>query len=255
MSERAREDLQNPWSRASIVLASLCAAIVMLWWRGPEWGLVADAFRLVEWTYIFAAIGLNLLSVVARALAWRTVVNEALRERSPPFVSIFSAFGIGLLANAVLPARTGELARVAVLTRRLPRGRGYTATLLGTVFTHRLFDVIPAMLLVVYVLLTAKIPHWALTSIAIAAAIGGILLVVALITSRLASRSSTSSAASGASLRWRAWGLTSCAHPRGWRSQSSSSVSAGCSSCSPCGSRCARSTSTRRCPPRDSCSC
>jgi uncharacterized membrane protein YbhN (UPF0104 family) len=53
------------------------------------------------------------------------------------------------------------------------------------VFTHRLFDVIPAMLLVVYVLLTAKIPHWALTSIAIAAAIGGILLVLALITSRL----------------------------------------------------------------------
>jgi uncharacterized protein (TIRG00374 family) len=177
--------LQSPWSRASIVLASLAAAIVMLWWRGPEWGLVADAFRLVEWTYIFAAIGLNLLSVVARALAWRTVVNEALREHSPPFGRIFSAFGIGLLANAVLPARTGELARVAVLTRRLPRGRGYTATLLGTVFTHRLFDVIPAMLLVVYVLLTAKIPHWALTSIAIAAAIGGILIVVALITSRL----------------------------------------------------------------------
>ena len=41
------------------------------------------------------------------------------------------------------------------------------------------------MLLVVYVLLTAKIPDWALTSLAIAAAIGGILIVFALITSRL----------------------------------------------------------------------
>jgi glycosyltransferase 2 family protein len=177
--------LHNTWWRAAAVLALLGVAIVMLWWRGPEWGLVADAFRLVEWTWILAAVGLNLLSVVARALAWRTVVKEALREHSPSFGRIFSAFGIGLLANAVLPARTGELARVAVLTRRLPRGRGYTATLLGTVFTHRLFDVIPAMVLVVYVLLTAKIPHWALTSIAIAAAIGGILIVVALITSRL----------------------------------------------------------------------
>jgi glycosyltransferase 2 family protein len=177
--------LHNTWWRAAIVLGLLGVAVVMLWWRGPEWGLVADAFRLVEWTWIFAAIGLNLLSAVSRALAWRTVVNQALREKAPPFERIFSAFGIGLLANAVLPARTGELARVAVLTRRLPRGRGYTATLLGTVFTHRLFDVIPAMLLVVYVLLTAKIPHWALTSIAIAAAIGGILLVFALITSRL----------------------------------------------------------------------
>jgi uncharacterized protein (TIRG00374 family) len=176
---------RSTWWRVLIVLALLGVAIVMLWWRGPEWGLVANAFRLVEWRWILAAMGLNLLSVVARALAWRTVIRQAMPGNAPPFGHIFSAFAIGLLANAVLPARTGELARVAVLTRHLPRGRGYTATLLGTVFTHRLFDVIPAMLLVVYVLLTAKIPHWALTSIAIAAALGGILLVLALITARL----------------------------------------------------------------------
>ena len=172
-------------ARVAIVGALLLAAIVMLLWRGPEWSLVADAFSAVEWRWIFAAIGLNLLSVICRAQAWRTVVAQALQDLTPPFGRIFSAFAIGLLANAVLPARTGELVRVAVLTRRFPRGRGYTATLLGTVFTHRLFDVIPAMLLVVYVLLTAKIPDWALPSLAIAVAIGGILLVLALITSRL----------------------------------------------------------------------
>jgi uncharacterized membrane protein YbhN (UPF0104 family) len=159
-------------------------AVLMLWWRGPDWGAVGDAFRAVEWRWILAAIGLNLLSVLSRALAWRTAVVQAL-PNAPPFPRIFSAFGIGLLANAVLPARTGELVRVAVLTRRLPRGRGYTATLLGTVFTHRLFDVVPAMLLVVYVLLTARIPHWAFRSLAIAAAVGGILLVLALVVSRL----------------------------------------------------------------------
>jgi uncharacterized protein (TIRG00374 family) len=172
-------------ARALIAGALLLAAIVMLWWRGPEWGLVADAFSAVEWWWILAAIGLNLLSAVSRAQAWRSVVNQALADGAPPFGRVFSAFGVGLLANAILPARTGELARVAVLTRRLPRGRGYTATLLGTVFTHRLFDVVPALLLVVYVLLTARIPDWALTSLAIAAAIGGILLVLALVTSRL----------------------------------------------------------------------
>jgi len=171
--------------RALIAGALLLLAIVMLWWRGPEWGLVVDAFSVVEWWWILAAMGLNLLSALARAQAWRTVVNQALPHRAPPFMRVFSAFGIGLLANAILPARTGELARVAVLTRRLPRGRGYTATLLGTVFTHRIFDVVPALLLVVYVLLTARIPHWALTSLAIGAAVGGILLVFALITSRL----------------------------------------------------------------------
>jgi glycosyltransferase 2 family protein len=175
----------SPWARGLIVLAFVALTVGMLWWRGPEWGRVADAFALVEWRWILAAIGLNLLSVLVRALAWRTVLVRALPEHATQFPRVFSAFGVGLLANAVLPARTGELARVAVLTRRLPRGRGYTATLLGTVFTHRLFDVVPAMLLVVYVLLTARIPHWALTSLAIAVAIGGILLVVALITARL----------------------------------------------------------------------
>ena len=111
--------------RVLIVLALLGVAIVMLYWRGPEWGLVANAFRRVEWSWIAVAILLNLLSVVARSLAWRTVVHEALPQNPPPFGRLFSAFSIGLLANAVLPARTGELARVAVLTRRYPRGRGY----------------------------------------------------------------------------------------------------------------------------------
>ena len=175
----------NALTRIAVLGVLLTVAIVMLWWRGPEWDAVGNAFTAVSWWWIVVAIALNLVSVLARAIAWRTVVIQALPSGAPPFRRVFPAFAIGLLANAVLPARTGELARVAVLTRRLPRGRGYTATLLGTVFTHRLFDVVPAMLLVVYVLLTAKIPHWALTSLVIAAAIGGILLVLALVISRL----------------------------------------------------------------------
>jgi uncharacterized protein (TIRG00374 family) len=163
-------------------MAALIAAA--LWWRGPEWGTVADVFTAVSWWWIVAAIGLNLASVVARAIAWRAVVAQALPQ-TPRFLHIFSAFSIGLLANAVLPARAGELARVAVLRRHLERGRGYTATLLGTVFMHRLFDAVPATLLVVYVLLTAKIPHWAITALVIAAGVALLLLAAALAGSRL----------------------------------------------------------------------
>ncbi len=176
---------QSRWTRGALLLVVLAIVVAVLWWRGPEWSVVADVFGAVTWRWIVLALVLNLLSVVARAFAWQTVVAQALPEERIGFGRVFSAFGVGLLANAVLPARTGELARVAVLTRRLPRGRGYTATLLGTVFTHRVFDVPAVLLLVVYVLLTAKIPHWAITSLVIAAGVGVVLLGAALLGSRL----------------------------------------------------------------------
>ena len=170
--------------RAAIVPAALAGSLTLLWWRGPNWGQVGHAFTFAHWWWIVAALALNLLSVLARAIAWRTVIAQALPCPTPPFARVFSAFSIGLLANAVLPARAGELARVAVLTRHLERGRGYTATLLGTVFAHRLFDVFPATLLLVYVLLTAKIPDWAITSLIIATGAAVLLLAGALAGSR-----------------------------------------------------------------------
>jgi uncharacterized membrane protein YbhN (UPF0104 family) len=170
--------------RFLLAVPLLALVVGLLWWRGPDWGTIGDVFTAVSWWWIVLAVALNLVSVVARSVAWRAVVSQALPD-PPRFAHIFSAFAVGLLANAVLPARTGELVRVAVLRRRLPRGRGYTATLLGTVFTHRLFDAVPALLLVVYVLLTARIPHWAITALVIAAGIAVVLIAAALAGSRL----------------------------------------------------------------------
>ena len=135
---------RSPWFRAALVFPSLVAVVALLWWRGPDWGLVARAFNLVDWAWIVFAIGLNLLSVLARSLAWRLTIDQALDPPRPRFDQVFSAFSIGLLANAVLPGRIGELARVAVLRRHLPHGPGTTGTLVGTVFAHRLFDLFPA---------------------------------------------------------------------------------------------------------------
>jgi uncharacterized protein (TIRG00374 family) len=174
----------NPWTRGLLVLAMLGAALAALWWRGPEWDDVYHAFDFVQWRWIVAGVLLNLLSVVARAFSWHLTIGQALPDPRPDFRHVFSAFGVGLLGNAVLPARAGELARVAVLRRRLPHGPGTSATLLGTVFAHRLFDLFPVALLVGYVLLTARIPHWAVTSLVIVGLVGVALLAVALLSAR-----------------------------------------------------------------------
>lgn len=122
-------------------------------------------------------------------MAWETVIRQAMPPPRPRFRLVFSAFCVGLLANAVLPGRIGELARVAVLTRKAPSRNGSWATLVGTVFAHRVFDVIPSVLLIIYVLVTAKIPRWAFTSLIAVVSIGSLLLLLAFVSARRHHRS------------------------------------------------------------------
>jgi uncharacterized membrane protein YbhN (UPF0104 family) len=168
--------LRNTWVRAAIVVLAAGGVVALLWWRGPAWSGIVNAFTAVEWRWVAAAVGLNLLSVLLRAVAWRTVIVQAIAPPYPSFPLVFSAFSVGLFANAVLPGRIGELARVAVLNRRMAR-RGMWATLLGTVFAHRVFDFVAIILLILYVALTAHIPDWAVTSL-----IGVVVAGVALFT-------------------------------------------------------------------------
>ncbi|HEX2045367.1 MAG TPA: lysylphosphatidylglycerol synthase transmembrane domain-containing protein, partial [Gaiellaceae bacterium] len=152
--------------------------------RGPDVGVVWRAFRAVRWEWVAAAVLINLFSVIVRAQAWRIVITHAFPAPWPGRRAVFSAFCIGLLANAALPGRVGELARVAVLTRHVRRRTGTWATITGTVFTHRLLDVVVALALVVYVLYAARIPDWAVPGLAIAIGIGVGFLIAGLALAR-----------------------------------------------------------------------
>jgi glycosyltransferase 2 family protein len=170
--------------RILVVLAVAAGVGALVWWRGPDWGAVGDAFTIFRWQWVVAAVALNLVSVLVRAVAWRIVINQAMPPPHPGFRLVFSAFSVGLFANAVLPGRIGELARVGVLTRKLPGRNGAWAALIGTVFAHRLFDLIPSLLLVTYALATAKVPHWAYTSLEIVLGVGFALFAFGLASAR-----------------------------------------------------------------------
>jgi uncharacterized protein (TIRG00374 family) len=159
-------------ARVAVSLLFMALVVFLLLWRGPSLTAIGDAFTTVEWHWVALAIGINLASVVVRALAWRTVIRQATTPPHPGALLVFSAFSVGLFANAVLPGRIGELARVAVLNRKLPRRRGTWATLVGTVFAHRVFDLVPVLLLILYVVATAKIPAWAITSLLVVVGVG-----------------------------------------------------------------------------------
>jgi uncharacterized protein (TIRG00374 family) len=154
---------RSTWARLALGIVFAAVVVLLLFWRGPSLHGIGTAFSAVEWQWVVVAIGLNLLSVVVRALAWTTVIRQAMPPPYPSALTVFSAFSVGLFANAVLPGRIGELARVAVLVRKLPRRKGLWATLVGTVLAHRVFDLVPVLLLIGYVVLTAKVPAWAIS--------------------------------------------------------------------------------------------
>lgn len=175
---------QTLLGRLAIGLPILALVVGLLWWRGPSLTWIAHAFAAVRWQWVVVAIALNLLSVVVRATAWTIVIHSAMEPPRPAPLLVFSAFSVGLFANAVLPGRIGELARVAVLTRKLPGRKGAWATLVGTVFAHRVFDVVPVLLLVLYVVATADIPNSVRASLLFVIGVGVGLFTFAFISGR-----------------------------------------------------------------------
>ena len=177
-----------PRSRAGrlvLVLVPTAVLVGLAVWRGPDPGPVERAFRAVEWEWVAAAVLINFFSIVVRAYAWNIVIKQAIPRPWPRRQTVFSAFSIGLLGNAALPGRVGELARVAVVTRHVRRRPGTWATIVGTVFAHRLFDVVAAVILVLATLYVAPIPDWASPVLAVAIGVGlGLLLAGFLVARR-----------------------------------------------------------------------
>jgi uncharacterized protein (TIRG00374 family) len=176
----------TPALALKVAAAAALAVIVgvLVWKHHPNVGSLADAFAQVQWEWVAAAIGWNLLSVVARSMSWNTVIEQATPPPHPAFRHVFAAFSVGLFANAVLPGRIGELARVAVLRPRFGDRKGTSATLVGTVFAHRIFDLPPTIALIVYVFLAAEIPTWADLSLEVFVVVGLLLLLVAFLMAR-----------------------------------------------------------------------
>lgn len=152
--------------------------IALLVFHGPNWGKVGHALAQMSWWWALAAVGINLLSALVRGLSWRTVLVQAVPPPYPRLIDIFSAFFIGIFANGVLPGRVGEVARVGVLIRHMERRRGLWPALLGSVLAHRILEIFPSVGLIVWVLIAAKIPTWARTSLWAVLALGVGLVVV-----------------------------------------------------------------------------
>ena len=80
----------------------------------------SDRVAGLDGRFLLPALGLQLLTLAFRALAWRGVLVAAYPGRRIPVVSIGAAYAAGVALNAFTPARGGELAKVLIARTRIP---------------------------------------------------------------------------------------------------------------------------------------
>ncbi len=137
-------------SPASVRLLGATVLLGALMWRfAPRPWDVLGALAGVDIWILVAAVAVNAAGVAVRAEAWRGLLGHVTADRVP-FRDAFSAYVVGLVGNAVLPARAGEAARINMLGRRLSGERAYSLVT-GSVVAHRLLDCIPFALLMLAV--------------------------------------------------------------------------------------------------------
>ena len=115
-----------------------------------------DFFRRLRdanpWLYL-GSVALATLTFPARASRWRIIL--AARGEPVPWTPVWHATAIGFMANNVLPARAGELARAYAASRfvGLPLART-----IGSIAVERVFDGLILVLLLALVVATFDFP-------------------------------------------------------------------------------------------------
>lgn len=94
----------------------------------------------VGWTALAFALCFQLAKLAATARAWQGILRASYPDAGVAFPGTFGAYLTAVGLNAVLPARTGEVARVA-LTKRMVPGSTYPA-LAATIVVETLIDAV-----------------------------------------------------------------------------------------------------------------
>ena len=155
-------------------------------------GVFVHHLAAVHWQALGIAVGCHLVKLCAVSRAWRNVVAAAYSDARVSWLRMLGAYVAGTGVNAIIPARGGDVVKLAIAKRALPEST-YT-TLASTIVLMTLFDSVVAGALVVWAVMLGVLPGlnvlphlpsfdfgWFLRHPRLGAAIGGgvvLLLVV-----------------------------------------------------------------------------
>src|SRR3989449_6521961 len=158
LSSPSNPSNKSRWRGAWLIGLAISVALLV-------WVLYKIDLRKV-WTYAQHANGwLLLLTVVVatitfpvRAIRWRLILRDA-DGRPFRWLPLWHATTIGFMANNLLPARAGEVARAYVASRQLPVR---FTTALGSIGVERVFDALVMLGLMAVAIAAPSFPSHAL---------------------------------------------------------------------------------------------
>ena len=119
-------------------VAGLVVSGVLLWWtlHDVDLGEVVAHARRARLGWLAVTVVLATLTFPIRALRWRLILRDVDGHRLP-LAPLWRAVAVGFMANNLLPARAGEVARAYMANRLLPVR---FTTALASIGVERVFD-------------------------------------------------------------------------------------------------------------------
>jgi hypothetical protein len=145
-------------NRRRIVLGLAVSAFFLFFaLRNQDYAAIRDAFSQVTWWYLIPAIGLYFIGLLVKSYRW-SVLLRPVEHVSPR--TLLGINAVGLMANNVLPLRTGEFVRAYTLSQKTSVTK---STGLATIAVERIFDGITLLAFIavsmLFVDMTSQIRH------------------------------------------------------------------------------------------------
>jgi len=129
-------------------------SVLFLWlaFRGVSWAQLRDILKGLNWPYVFLSLLLSILGTLIRAGRWRLLYYPNQRQVSAPRLAglLFTS----QMLNLLIPARVGELARIALMKSAKP------ARTLGTIAVEKLLDLLTLLAFMLVLPLAVVPPDW-----------------------------------------------------------------------------------------------
>ncbi|MGH7530204.1 MAG: lysylphosphatidylglycerol synthase transmembrane domain-containing protein [Gemmatimonadales bacterium] len=176
------------WSWSGLLGVAISAALLVWVLHGISLRDVVDHARRANGWLLLVTIALATATFPLRALRWLLILRDE-HGRRLPWRAAWHATAIGFMANNLLPARAGEVARAYVIHRQEPVR---FTTALGSVGVERVFDGLVVLALMALAIAAPSFPAAtrvggrSLATLATGAAVlfGGLLLVALVVVHR-----------------------------------------------------------------------